>query len=112
MQIWRGLAKTAALTGTAAALIAATVPGARGPGWVDDARIATADADHDNWLGYGRTWDEQRYSPLDQINAGDVNRLRLAWAADLDTIRGQEATPIVVDGVLYTSTAWSKVMGL
>src|SRR4029077_77904 len=38
-----------------------------------------------------------------------VGQLGLAWYADLDTDRGQEATPIVVDGVIYISTAWSKV---
>ena len=87
-------------------------PVGRGPGWIDQARLDAADTDLDNWLGYGRTYDEQRYSPLEQINAGNVGRLRLAWSAQLDTIRGQEATPIVVHGVMYTSTAWSKVMAL
>jgi glucose dehydrogenase len=54
---------------------------------------------------------EQRYSPLDADQHRDnVKDLGLAWYADLDTNRGQEATPIVVDGVLYVSTAWSKVM--
>ncbi|MGE5722088.1 MAG: PQQ-dependent dehydrogenase, methanol/ethanol family, partial [Sphingomonadales bacterium] len=79
---------------------------------VDDARLAAADADVDNWMSNGRTWDEQRYSPVDQINSGNVQNLSLAWAVELDTKRGQEATPIVVDGVMYVSTAWSKVMAL
>jgi quinohemoprotein ethanol dehydrogenase len=79
-------------------------------GWIDQARLAGAAGDMDNWLGYGRTWAEERYSPLEQINDSNVGRLKLAWTGDFDTIRGQEATPIVVDGVLYTSTAWSKVM--
>jgi len=78
-------------------------------GWVDGARLAAAGSDPDNWLGYGRTYDEARFSPLTQVNDRNVGRLKLAWSADFDTIRGQEATPIVVDGVLYTSTAWSKV---
>ncbi|MBN8829034.1 MAG: PQQ-binding-like beta-propeller repeat protein, partial [Sphingomonadales bacterium] len=55
---------------------------------------------------------EQRYSPLEQINAGNIKDLRLAWALEPDPTRGQEATPIVVDGVLYTSTAWSKVVAV
>ncbi|MDR7101085.1 PQQ-dependent dehydrogenase, methanol/ethanol family [Croceicoccus sp. BE223] len=62
-----------------------------------------------DWAMHGGTADEQRYSPLDQINAGNVAGLKLAWYQDFDTARGQEATPLVVDGVLYTSTAWSKV---
>ncbi|HXO57087.1 MAG TPA: PQQ-binding-like beta-propeller repeat protein, partial [Mycobacterium sp.] len=60
-------------------------------------------------MSYGRTYDEQRFSPLTQINADNVRQLGLAWYADLDTNRGQEATPLVVDGVLYISTAWSMV---
>ena len=44
-----------------------------------------------------------------QINRETVGRLGLAWFADLDTSRGQEATPIVIDGNLYISTAWSMV---
>lgn len=62
-----------------------------------------------NWPTYGGTYAEQRYSTLDQINDGNVGDLKLAWFQDFDTARGQEATPLVVDGVLYTSTAWSKV---
>lgn len=65
-------------------------------------------ADGANWLSYGRTQDEQRFSPLDQITPANVSNLGLAWAADLDTARGQEATPLVIDGKIYFSTAWSK----
>lgn len=61
------------------------------------------------WPGYGRTYDEQRYSPLTSISRDNVGRLGVAWWAEFDTDRGQEATPLVVDGVLYTTTAWSKV---
>ena len=60
-------------------------------------------------MSHGRTYDEQRFSPLDQINETTSRNWALAWFVDLDTNRGQEATPIVVDGVLYVSTAWSKV---
>ncbi len=76
---------------------------------VDGERIANADAEPGNWLSYGRTYSEQRYSPLTQINAGNARNLGLAWFADLDTNRAQEATPLIVDGVLYVSTAWSLV---
>jgi alcohol dehydrogenase (cytochrome c)/quinohemoprotein ethanol dehydrogenase len=53
---------------------------------------------------------ETHFSTLRAINTDNVGHLGLAWSYDLDTRRGQEATPIVVDGVLYTSTAWSKVL--
>ncbi len=79
---------------------------------VDGARIVAADLDPGNWLTHGRTYSEQRYSPLKKINADNASNLRLAWYYDLDTDRGQEATPIIVDGVMYVSTAWSKVKAL
>jgi quinohemoprotein ethanol dehydrogenase len=76
---------------------------------VDATRITGADQDPANWMTYGRTYSEQRFSPLARITADTVRQLGLAWYADLDTNRGQEATPLVIDGVLYVSTAWSMV---
>jgi alcohol dehydrogenase (cytochrome c)/quinohemoprotein ethanol dehydrogenase len=76
---------------------------------VDEARLLAAENEPGNWMSYGRTYSEQRFSPLKRIDTSNVGRLGLAWFADFDTNRGQEATPIVVDGVLYVSTAWSKV---
>ncbi|MGA1675001.1 MAG: hypothetical protein ACO377_01050, partial [Pseudomonadales bacterium] len=72
-------------------------------------RIRAADSEPGNWLAHGRTYDEQRYSPLDTINAETIDKLGLAWAWDTGTTRGLEATPIVVDGVMFTSGAWSVV---
>src|SRR5229473_3733338 len=62
-----------------------------------------------NWMAIGRTYGDQRFSPLDKINASNAGNLGLAWYYDLETSRGQEATPLVVDGVMYVSTAWSLV---
>ena len=76
---------------------------------VDGKALTSAAADRSNWLTHGRTYDEQRFSPLGQINTGNVKNLGLAWFADLDTARGQEATPLVIDGTIYITTAWSKV---
>jgi len=76
---------------------------------VDAARIEGADQDPANWMTYGRTYSEQRFSPLSKITADNVEQLGLAWFADLETNRGQEATPLVIDGVMYISTAWSMV---
>lgn len=75
-------------------------------------RIIHADNEPGNWMSTGRTYSEQRFSPLQQINDGNVGNLGLAWYYDLDTSRGQEATPIIVDGVMYVSTAWSMVKAL
>jgi len=80
--------------------------------WVDNDRLLNADSDPGDWMSHGRTYSEQRFSPLDEINDGNTNRLGLAWYYDLDTARGQEATPIVVDGVMYVVTAWSHVVAL
>jgi PQQ-dependent dehydrogenase (methanol/ethanol family) len=78
------------------------------PGAVDAKRL-TAAAGNAEWLSYGKDYSEQRFSPLDKINTGNVGQLGLAWFAQFDTDRGQEATPLEVDGVIYTTTAWSKV---
>jgi len=80
---------------------------------VDDARLAAAAQDGKNWMATGRTYDEQRHSPLKGINADNVSKLGLAWHHDLDAVnRGQQSTPIVVDGVMYVTTTWSKVFAL
>jgi hypothetical protein len=79
------------------------------PAAVNGARIAAADSEPGQWMSHGRTYDEQRFSPLTRITKDNVKTLGLSWFVDLDTHRGQEATPLVVDGVMYVSTAWSKV---
>ena len=63
----------------------------------------------DDWPHVAQGPLEQRYAMLDQVNPDTIDRLALAWFADMDTERVQEATPIVVGGKLYVSTAWSKV---
>jgi quinohemoprotein ethanol dehydrogenase len=76
---------------------------------VNGERIRNADAEPGNWMAHGRTFDEQRYSPLKQISTSNVNELGLAWYWDTGTRRGLESTPIVVDGVMFNSGAWSVV---
>lgn len=82
------------------------------PGRVDGVRIASEEHQGSNWLTHGRTYDEQRFSPLEQIKEDNIAALKLAWHFDPETERGQEASPVVVDGVMYVSTAWSKVYAL
>ncbi len=81
-------------------------------GRMDGARIAAADDEPGNWLAHGRTYDEQRYSPLTMINDQNVGDLGLAWSFDTDTTRGLEASPIVVDGVMYFTGSWSTVFAV
>jgi PQQ-dependent dehydrogenase (methanol/ethanol family) len=82
---------------------------AQGAAAVDSARLLAADKEPGTWMAAGRTYSEQRYSPLSGINKANVGQLGLAWYGDIDTERGQESTPVVVDGVLYVTSAWSKL---
>ena len=81
-------------------------------GGVTDKRLDDAASETQNWLTYGGTYEEQRYSGLTALTADTVGGLGLEWAHEFDTARGLEATPLVADGVIYTTTAWSKVHAL
>jgi len=76
---------------------------------VDDKRLEAAAKDDADWLSHGRTYDEQRFSPLAQINDRTVALLGLAWFADIATERGMEASPLAIDGVLYNVQPWNVV---
>src|SRR5262245_25760587 len=91
----------------AVGLAAAVAP--REPAAVNTSRMANAAGDSANWMAYGRTYDEQRFSPLAQINDKNVQRLGLAWYDDLGTYRGIESTPLEIDGVLYNISAFNIV---
>ena len=97
---------------TSALILAATADAAQpARANVDEARLMASSTEQNagQWLAQGRDHSEQRFSPLTQINDKNVGRLGLAWYGDFDTRRGQESTPLVIDGVLYVTTAWSKV---
>ena len=79
---------------------------------IDDAALRGAGTDGANWITYGRTYSEQRFSPLKQIDENTVGRLGLVWSYDLGTKRGLESTPLVKDGVLYATSAWSIVYAM
>lgn len=74
--------------------------------------IANAASNNAEWLSYGRTYAEDRFSPLEQINRESVQELGVAWSFELDTDRGQEATPLVIDGTIYFTSAWSKAFAV
>ena len=83
-------------------------------------RLLNARAEPQNWLTYYGTYDGQRYSPLNQIDRGNIADLRPAWvfqAAPIGLIAGPanfsfEATPIVVDGVMYLTGPDAHVWAL
>lgn len=74
---------------------------------VDHARLVAADREPGQWMAPGRTHGEQRFSPLDQINAENAAKLGLAWYADIAVDRGVEASPLMIDGVLYNIEPWN-----
>src|ERR1700694_1830764 len=93
-------------------LAASILTAADPPKLIDDASLQTADRDAGNWLMYGRTYDDHRFSPLSQINEQTVAKLALVWSRELGTTRGLEATPLVENGVIYTTGSWSVVYAL
>jgi len=96
----------------ASGILYAAADSPHAPGFVDTDRMGSAATDADNWLANGRDQGGTYYSPLTKINAQNVDKLGFAWQYDLGTHRGQEATPIVVDGVMYTSGTWGFVYAL
>ncbi|CAG9187131.1 PQQ-dependent dehydrogenase, methanol/ethanol family [Cupriavidus pinatubonensis] len=114
-----------AQTGAAALLVLATASVALAagdlPARTSHARIgaATGQVDGDfirknaaatrDWPSYGLDYAETRFSRLGQVNAGNVKELGLVWSYNLESTRGVEATPLVVDGVMYVSASWSVV---
>ncbi len=76
-----------------------------------DSLLAAA-ATPDQWLTYGGSYDETRHSSLSQINRDTLSDLGIGWVYDMKKPRGVEATPLVVDGVMYVSGSWSVVYAL
>src|SRR5512142_1828545 len=88
-------------------ILAASFAAAQPARSVDDAALNAGSRTGADWLSYSVNWSEQRYSPLSQINADNVSRLGLAWSFDIPAAAGtpqvhQEATPLVVNGILYS----------
>ncbi len=86
-------------------------------GWIDKDRLLTADQHPQDWISLGGSFKQQHYSSLSLINSENVGELGLAWSYDARSRRGRvqrglEATPIVVDAILYTSGAWGVVYAL
>ena len=101
----------AACLGSAAALAQAdpAAQAAAAVQRVDGAFIRANAAKTPDWPTVGVDYAETRYSRLDQINAANVKDLGLAWSYNLESTRGVEATPVVVDGIMYVSASWSVV---
>ena len=102
MRIAFAVISVAALLGIASCARSAANP-------VETTDTALRDSDHDagNWLMYGRTYDDHRFSPLNQINEQTISKLGLVWSQEFTTTRGLEATPLVENGILFTTESWS-----
>src|SRR3984885_14596058 len=96
-----------------ALLLTASLTSAQQVHRIDDAALRNAGKSGDEWLTYGLDQGETRYSPLTQINTGNVSRLVPAWSYDLGAGGGnQEVTPLVWNGTIYGITNWSVVFAL
>lgn len=65
-----------------------------------------------NWLTHGLDYAERRFSPLNSVNTDNIDQLGLAWYTETGSNRGLEATPLVVDGVMYLTLSWSVLLAL
>ena len=74
-----------------------------------NAHEETSDA---GWLTGGHDAGETYFSPLKQVNASNIEKLGFAWSYDLNSTHGMEATPVVIDGVMYASAPWGYVHAL
>lgn len=84
--------------------VAATAPAS-----IDAERLVNAASEPGNWLTHGGNYAETRETALTAITPANVKDLGLAWYFDTGTRRGLEASPLVFDGVIYTTGSWSKV---
>ncbi|HTQ35542.1 MAG TPA: PQQ-dependent dehydrogenase, methanol/ethanol family [Steroidobacteraceae bacterium] len=102
-----------AVIGVAGCKQAPQAPAAAAPaGKVDAARLANIAAEPGQWLTTGRDGGKTHYSPLQAINHDTVARVGFAWEYKTGTNRGMQATPLVVDGVMYTSGVAGRVYAL
>lgn len=106
-----GAANTASYPGSTMGASTEAQAANAGPAAVTGQRMRNYDSADNvgNWMSHGRDWGEQRFSPLTQINDQNVQGLGLAWFDDLETYRGMQATPLMVDGVLYNASVFNVV---
>ena len=79
---------------------------------VDDERLSKANETPEDWLSHGRNYSEDRFSRLNQITKENIEQLGLAWSFNMEVKRGIEATPLVVDGIMYVTGNYSIVYAI
>ena len=109
------IAMLSACGGSDAPVDTASEPGMapeNGAAAVDMARLMNAAEEPEMWLSYGGSYDETRHSSLASVNGDTIQELGVGWVYTMDKPRGAEATPIVVDCVMYVSGSWSVVYAI
>lgn len=82
-------------------------------GDVTSKRLINAESEPENWLTYYGNYKSWRYSPLEEVHTGNINKLAPVWAFETGiTDGGMQCAPIVVDGVMYVTSAWNNVFAL
>jgi quinohemoprotein ethanol dehydrogenase len=79
---------------------------------VDSAMIKANTATSRDWPTIGLDYAETRFSKLNQITSDNVGGLGLVWSYSLESARGVEATPVVIDGIMYQTGPWSIVYAI
>jgi alcohol dehydrogenase (cytochrome c) len=96
----------------AAGAVATAMPAIAAPTTFD--RLVNANTEPHNWLMHSQNYGNWRYSPLSQINKSNVDRLKMAFlfsiGRDTKADGQEEGTPLVEDGFMYVTNAWSKLM--
>ncbi len=77
--------------------------------YVTDDMLLNADKDASNWLLYGRDYQTTRYSPLAQINQGNIKKLKAVWNLSFGVLDGQDSQAVVVNGNVYVTSSYNKV---
>jgi quinohemoprotein ethanol dehydrogenase len=76
---------------------------------VDGMKIRANGHSTKDWLSHGLDYTEARFSRLSRVNAGNAKSLGLVWSYNLESTRGVEATPLIVDGIMFITASWSIV---
>ncbi|MBC2778409.1 PQQ-dependent dehydrogenase, methanol/ethanol family [Parasphingopyxis marina] len=108
MRTWIGLALALGIAACSSGNNPGSSSTAQGAAKIDGDYLSTG-GDGSDWPAVNYSYAEQRFSPLQQVNRDNVGQLGIAWYAELPDARAQEATPVVVDGVMYITGPWSKV---
>ncbi len=82
------------------------------PNFVTDEMLLNGDKDQNNWMLYGKDYQSTRYSGLTGINQGNVKKMTPAWNLSFGVLDGQDSQAIVVNGTIYVTTSYNKVMAV